>query len=542
MDHDQPAESTPSPEHDNAPTAEGENAGDGSPLLEAVSEGNDDKVRSLLAEGADPTAVFGRFEQTLLHVACSRGHTEVAIALMEAGLSPAAEDDLGVTPLHVAAENGLISVVEFALDAGAERVGSDHRGRTPLHIAALNGHRDMLELLLEAGYAAGETDAEGDSPLHLAIRQDHLEITRLLLKQGDRSPPERGSLLYKASTSGNEEIIRLVLEKEGRFDESTWASALAQAAERGNLGAARVLLEEGADPGRMDTEGRLPLVNAAARGHVEIVELLLQEGADPTQKGATAPPAFEETDWADKNRLTPLVAAARKGATDVVEMLLGQGADPTQATEEVRTPLHGAARSGSVEAIELLLEEGADPIQADSEGKAPIHEAARSGSVEATRRLVEAGADPTRNTWTKGDESGETRLTPAYSAVQYVPPRDSDPDDSVETLRFVVERGANVNCTDPHGQSPIYFCKNWKVARLMIDAGIDIGHRDQNGWTPLHKAARKRDSAVTSLLLQAGADPNVTNDAGDTPVDLAEKGTYGEQETVIKMIRAQMET
>ncbi|MCS3940333.1 ankyrin repeat protein [Salinibacter ruber] len=240
-------------------------------------------------------------------------------------------------------------------------------------------------------------------------------------------------------------------------------------------------------------------------------------------------------DWADQIGLTPLIAAARAGATDVVERLLEQGAGPMEATEQGRTPLHGAARSGSVESIDLLLEVGADPTRADSEGKAPIHEAARSGSVEAARRLVEAGADPTRDTWTKGEDSGETRLTPVYSAVKYVPPLGGDP---AETLRFFIEQGAGINCTDPLERSPIYFCKGPEVAELLIDAGIEVNHFDRNGWSPLHKSAQERDAAVAQLLLDAGADPDISADADDAPAPLHHAAVSGAAEVAEALIAA----
>jgi len=81
---------------------------DDSPLLDAVLEGREDEVRSLLAEGADPTGVFGRFDQTLLQVACNRGHAVIALALTEAGLTLTREDDRGNTPLHMAVCSALM--------------------------------------------------------------------------------------------------------------------------------------------------------------------------------------------------------------------------------------------------------------------------------------------------------------------------------------------------------------------------------------------------------------------------------------------------
>jgi hypothetical protein len=43
---------------------------------------------------------------------------------------------------------------------------------------------------------------------------------------------------------------------------------------------------------------------------------------------------------------------------------------------------------------------------------------------------------------------------------------------------------------------------------------------------------------VAKVLLAAGADPTGTTEAGETPIDRAEKGTYGDQEEVIELIRS----
>jgi uncharacterized protein len=57
-----------------------------------------------------------------------------------------------------------------------------------------------------------------------------------------------------------------------------------------------------------------------------------------------------------------------------------------------------------------------------------------------------------------------------------------------------------------------------EVVRHLIELGVDVHARDRRRWTPLHFAARTKNSAVVKLLIEAGADVNATNDEGITPL------------------------
>jgi ankyrin repeat protein len=48
--------------------------------------------------------------------------------------------------------------------------------------------------------------------------------------------------------------------------------------------------------------------------------------------------------------------------------------------------------------------------------------------------------------------------------------------------------------------------------------GVSAGATDEYGVTPLHEAARNGHTAVVTVLLAAGADPNARSRAGETPV------------------------
>jgi ankyrin repeat protein len=49
---------------------------------------------------------------------------------------------------------------------------------------------------------------------------------------------------------------------------------------------------------------------------------------------------------------------------------------------------------------------------------------------------------------------------------------------------------------------------------MMIDAGANLNVQDKNGNTPLHNAARFGNEEIADILIEAGADVNILNNAG----------------------------
>ena len=65
-------------------------------------------------------------------------------------------------------------------------------------------------------------------------------------------------------------------------------------------------------------------------------------------------------------------------------------------------------------------------------------------------------------------------------------------------------------------------------AQALLDAGVDINARDQNGSTPLHWAARYGQKQVVELLINKGADVDAKDNSGSTPLDRAIQGNHAD--------------
>jgi len=96
----------------------------------------------------------------------------------------------------------------------------------------------------------------------------------------------------------------------------------------------------------------------------------------------------------------------------------------------------------------------------------------------------------------------------------------------VDVVKSLLAKGANVNETDPDGNTPLmlaaegnaYLLNNLPVVRLLIDARASLEARDSRGRTALHRAAAEGKHEVVRLLLDSGALINKKANDGATPL------------------------
>jgi ankyrin repeat protein len=96
-----------------------------------------------------------------------------------------------------------------------------------------------------------------------------------------------------------------------------------------------------------------------------------------------------------------------------------------------------------------------------------------------------------------------------------------------DVVAFLLENGANINdkeYRDLIDQTPLIiaaFNGCTDIVKMLLYAGADIGHRNDQGENALISAAQEGNIDVVKVLLEAGADVNQTNADGETALDLA---------------------
>jgi hypothetical protein len=100
--------------------------------------------------------------------------------------------------------------------------------------------------------------------------------------------------------------------------------------------------------------------------------------------------------------------------------------------------------------------------------------------------------------------------------------------------KFLISKGANINCVTEQGLTPLHVCMGGKeMAEFLIKQGIDVNVRDRIGKTPLHTLVTglkdnidlkdqelvfKNLSEAMKVLLENGADINAKDINGATPL------------------------
>jgi len=365
---EKPIEPSPSIKVDYPPPKEQVHDFGRTPLMKAVSAGDEAKVRELLDGGADP----------------------------------AAEDAVGSTALFYLPPEGDAAITEELIAAGAPVDAANHVGLTPLCVAATLGRSDVTRVLLVHGADPNVLPPEGEPPLARALREGHLETARLLLEWPDggaavNPPLARGTtLIYRQAVAGDAEGVRLLLAhgappdpRVGREGINPGETPLLAAARLGHDEVVRALLDapdKPADVEALDKDGKTPLILAAANAHPTVVRMLLDHGARVGSPGA------------DKTRTSPLAYAAMAGSTEAVQALLDHGADVDVQNHAGVTPLMLAAFGKEPEIVEQLLQAGAQVDLENHDGNTALVYAVLLRRPDAVRMLLDAGASTTIQT------------------------------------------------------------------------------------------------------------------------------------------------
>jgi ankyrin repeat protein len=276
--------SPPSPQSSTLPTPSG---GDASTIFEAAKDGNLERVKALLKDGADLVSSKDDHGLTPLHWAAVMGHIDVAELLLASGAKADAEaGKLGRTPLWGAASSGHMGVAELLLDHGADANHRDTNGQTPLYAAVAKDHKDVAELLLTHGADANARDTKNETPFHAAMGKDQKDVAELLLVHGAdiNARNYRGDApLHLAAANGADQLVEWLIANKAEVD-------------------------------ARDSIGLTPLDGAAFGGHLGTVKILLAHGADINAKATK-----------EGNRVTPQDMALRGNHRDVAEWLRDHG-------------------------------------------------------------------------------------------------------------------------------------------------------------------------------------------------------------------------
>lgn len=282
----------------------------------------------------------------------------------------------------------------------------------------------------------------------------------------------------------------------------------------------------------------VPLHLAIQKGNVEVVELLLKLGAPLDGKNpqkltaihraltASSPQIFdlilertEDVNVGDRNQTSPLMYSViyRNDRPENIDRLLAKGANINAVNSSKQTALHLAGYYGRTDCGLRLIRAGADLSAVDNQGATPFL-AACSSSPEMVAELLARGVDPLiRN------RQGQTALHLACQSNQ------------AEVAKLVIGRFQDVDLRDNQSQTPLLLAiyrNNSQLAELLLKQGADpnndVSSQEQNQPDPaICYAAKTGNQELLKILIEGGANVNVQDREGESPLHLAASAGAG---------------
>jgi ankyrin repeat protein len=234
-------------------------------LLEAGADANDGQVLYNRQFGADDRHLILLFEHGLGRGdggpwRARLGHTTDSPAqLVRVQLWWAIVHDMRER-VRLLVDHGVDFHTPFASPGGRPSWARTSDGRSPAEVAALAGCPELVDWLVARG--AGRPSADGVDALIAAALNTDREAVRRLSQYVEEARTQRPALIVWAAARDKRAAIPLLVELGfdinalGRTDvpmEQAWETALHEAAGRGDVELARMLLDLGADPTIKDT-------------------------------------------------------------------------------------------------------------------------------------------------------------------------------------------------------------------------------------------------------------------------------------------------
>ncbi len=461
-------------------------------LADLIQTGDRDAAFELLGTGVDVNAAQGD-GTTPLHWAVYRSDAALTRALLEYGANADVINDYGSSPLAEAVKIADLALVELLLAAGADVEAPNEDGQSVLMLSARAGSVEIAEALVRYGADVNAREAwRGQTALMWAADSESVELTRFLIDNGAD---------IEARAVANDWPVQMTAEPRNQYRPTGGMTPLLYAARSGCLGCVAALLDAGADPNRPSPDGVTPLIVAIDNFAFDTAKLLFERGGNPhiwDWWGRTA--LFAAIDMntysldAYDERTGPPIPTEETTALELARLFLDDGVNPNSQLN-----MHRPSRGGNAGRFaDEIITTGATPLLRASAGQ----------DNEAVELLLDYGA--------RVDVPNVMGVTPLIGAaglgMEPSPrfnPDVATQDRAIATLELLLAAGADINAriTDVKG----------RTARI----GRSTTLPERGGQTALFGAAQWAWPRVVQFLIDQGAEVDVVDDLGVSPIDAA---------------------
>lgn len=181
--------------------------------------------------------------------------------------------------------------------------------------------------------------------------------------------------------------------------------------------------------------------------------------------------------------------------------------------------LLSAAAAGNAIRVKQLLETGASIDARDPAGRTALLLATHANHVETAQLLIKAGADVN-----------------AKDHLQDSPYLYAGAEGRLEILKLTVKAGADLNSTNRYGGTaltPAAHHGHIETVRFLVTTKVPINQINNLGWTALLETVILGDGgptyqAIADILIKAGADVNIADAQGKSPLTHARQRGFKE--------------
>lgn len=327
-------------------------------------------------------------------------------------------------------------------------------------------------LLLVAGYLK----PKDLRPFLLANKRLYFLLTSVMHKLATRNRYAPVALFF-AAVNGNEEMVRLLLEK-GKgikvLNDVTSGEVLFSSPNRCSDETIRFVLEKGAN---------LALEDRNDSAHLRIVLKKYWQKWTEMKSGRVVDSS--ESEDIEVEDAPPLVQPRFSGP-------LRRGSRYPRKNPENRTALQWAIVHGYDALLKLLLEKGVNIEYKNEKGQTAVNEATQRSNHVAVRLLIARGANV--NTF------DHNKATPLHHAANM---------GASDTIRLLLESGADPTACDKWGAIPLKLAQIKMVDDTLLRETTKVCiHEKEAEFTMFYAAVKKGDVAAAAEILRGGFDVN----------------------------------
>jgi ankyrin repeat protein len=375
------------------------------------------------------------------------------------------------------------------------KLGADY----DLHSACYLGDVDRARVLLQDKRQAAEKQA-----MRIAAQYGRAQIVKLLLQHGadPEAVDEYSGLSISYCAVEHADVLRLLFDAgaDPKIEVTYRGSGLGpqgstllhEAAKKGAVESAKLLVKAGLDVNLAIGGGWIPLHEACYEGHVRMAEWFLANKGDGSRTASGWTPMSLTA-----SRIQPGSHDNNVPYLAIIKALQGAGIESDIFAAIVLNDVRRVAT--------ILVREPRSVAMRDPDGLPALHWAVKFDRSEIVKLLLDQGCDPDMR---EEDERGGGRYTALQSAAIW---------GRVEIAKILIDHGANVNAKSERKVVPLqekitalHYAARWRTiefAELLLNHGADVNAKDDEGKTPLDWAEMEEVPGMAKFLREHGAKP-----------------------------------